>query len=267
MILIQISDLHITDPGEPVDRLARTTERLAIAVARINAMQPRPDGVIVTGDLVNECRTSEYERLRQTLVPLQVPVWLMVGNHDARDDLRLVFDDHAYLGTRGFVQYTVEDLTVRLIALDSQIPGETAGALCAERLGWLEDRLAEQPDRPTMIFVHHPPFPSGIDRMDANGLVEGREELARIIGSHRQILGIGAGHVHRPIMTAIAGVPAHTCPSTAHQLGLDLLRTDGVSIVAEPPACLMHTRQPGAPLVTHHVYLDDYPVLADVSMK
>lgn len=267
MILIQISDLHITDPGEPVDRLARTTERLAIAVARINAMQPRPDGVIVTGDLVNECRTSEYERLRQTLDPLQVPVWLMVGNHDARDDLRLVFDDHAYLGTGGFVQYTVEDLSVRLIALDSQIPGETAGALCAERLGWLEDRLAEQPDRPTMIFVHHPPFPSGIDRMDANGLVEGREELARIIGSHRQILGIGAGHVHRPIMTAIAGVPAHTCPSTAHQLGLDLLRTDGVSIVAEPPACLMHTRQPGAPLVTHHVYLDDYPVLADVSMK
>ncbi len=99
MILIQISDLHITDPGEPVDRLARTTERLAIAVARINAMQPRPDGVIVTGDLVNECRTSEYERLRQTLAPLQVPIWLMVGNHDARDDLRLVFDDHAYLGT------------------------------------------------------------------------------------------------------------------------------------------------------------------------
>lgn len=267
MILIQISDLHITDPGEPVDRLARTTERLAIAVARINAMRPRPDGVIVTGDLVNECRTSEYERLRQTLDPLQVPVWLMVGNHDARDDLRLVFDDHAYLGTGEFVQYTVEDLSVRLIALDSQIPGETAGALCAERLGWLEDRLAEQPDRPTMIFVHHPPFPSGIDRMDANGLVEGREELARSIGNHRQILGIGAGHVHRPIMTAIAGVPAHTCPSTAHQLGLDLLRTDGVSIVAEPPACLMHTRQPGAPLVTHHVYLDDYPVLADVSMK
>ena len=98
MILIQISDLHITDPGEPVDRLARTTERLAIAVARINAMQPRPDGVIVTGDLVNECRTSAYARMRPPLVPLLVPIWLMVGNHDARDDLRLVCstDDVGY---------------------------------------------------------------------------------------------------------------------------------------------------------------------------
>jgi 3',5'-cyclic AMP phosphodiesterase CpdA len=267
MILIQISDLHITDPGEPVDRLARTTERLAAAVARINGLRPRPDGVIVTGDLVNECRASEYERLRLTLEPLQVPVWLMVGNHDARDDLRMVFDDHAYLGREGFVHYTVEDLSVRLVALDSQIPGQTSGALCAERLAWLEARLAEQPDRPTMVFLHHPPFASGIDRMDANGLVEGREELARILGANRQVLGISAGHVHRPITTMIAGVPAHTCPSTAHQLGLDLLRTDGVSIVAEPPACLMHTRQPGAPLVTHHVYLEEHDVLADVSMK
>lgn len=266
MILIQISDLHISDPGEPVDTLAHTTERLAIAVTRINTMSPRPDGVIASGDLVNECRTSEYARLRETLAPLQVPIWLMVGNHDARDELRFVFDDHAYLGDSGFVQYTVEDLPVRLIALDSQIPGQTAGELCAERLAWLDRTLAEQPDRPTMIFLHHPPFHSGIDRMDANGLVRGREGLANIVAANRQVLGIHAGHVHRSITTSFAGVPAQTCPSTAHQLGLDLLRTDGISIVAEPPACLMHTRQPGTPVVTHQIYLDAYPVLADVKM-
>ncbi|MDF1719584.1 MAG: phosphodiesterase [Minwuia sp.] len=266
MILIQISDLHISDPGEPLDQLARTTERLAIAVDQINAMSPRPDGVIASGDLVNECRTSEYERLRQTLAPLQVPVWLMVGNHDARDELRFVFDDHAYLGDSGFVHYTVDDLPVRLIALDSQIPGKTAGALCPTRLQWLEDQLAAQPDRPTMIFLHHPPFRSGIDRMDANGLTEGRDELAAVIARYGNVLGVYAGHVHRPISTMVGGVPAQTCPSTAHQLGLDLARRDGVTIVAEPPACLMHTWQPDSGLVTHQVYLATYPVLADIKL-
>ncbi|MFX8389412.1 hypothetical protein ABTL55_19310, partial [Acinetobacter baumannii] len=87
------------------------------------------------------------------------------GNHDARDALREVFPDHAYLPKTGFLQYTVEGLPVRLVALDTLMPGKGYGVLGAERLDWLEARLGES-DRTTILFMHHPPFECGVDAFD-----------------------------------------------------------------------------------------------------
>ena len=67
------------------------------AVAHVNALDPRPDVVLATGDLVDGGKPEEYARLRRLLAPLAMPVYLIPGNHDARDALRAVFADHAYL--------------------------------------------------------------------------------------------------------------------------------------------------------------------------
>ncbi|MEC9345989.1 MAG: phosphodiesterase [Pseudomonadota bacterium] len=267
MKLVQISDLHVTLEGSPADTLLQTSTRLAEAVATINAMRPLPDAVIASGDLVDHCKPEEYARLRAILAPLEPRLFLMVGNHDHRDHLRAAFPEHGYLGHGGFVQYTIEDMPVRIVALDSQVTGEIQGALCAERLDWLEARLDEAPERPTLVFLHHPPFPGGIARMDDNNLVEGRERFAEILSRHPNVLRVSAGHVHRPMTGMIGGVPAQTCPSTAHQIELDFERQDGVALLAEPPACLLHAWQPGEGLVTHHVYLGQYRLLYDVKLN
>ena len=143
--------------GKRNEQIYRTAEHLARAVAHLNALEPRPDVVLATGDLVERGEAGEYERLREQLEPLRMPVYLVPGNHDDRVMLPRVLDRHRYLPRDGgFIQYTVEDWPVRLVALDTLIPGESGGRLCAERLAWLDARLAEAP-RAADRGVHAPP--------------------------------------------------------------------------------------------------------------
>jgi 3',5'-cyclic AMP phosphodiesterase CpdA len=186
-----------------------------------------------------------------------MPVYLIPGNHDAREALRQVFDDHAYLPRSGFLQYAIEDLPVRLIALDSLVPGKGYGALCAERLDWLEARLDES-DRPTVVFMHHPPFACGIDAFDNFRLNEGGERLAELVRRHDNVERVMCGHVHRPIQVRWAGTMASIAPSTAHQATLDLHDKAPLSMMMEPPGLALHLWRPDTGLVTHVSYIGTY---------
>jgi 3',5'-cyclic AMP phosphodiesterase CpdA len=240
MLIAQISDTHISTPGSRNDRVFRTPEHLTRAVAHLNALCPRPALALATGDLVESGGAAEYERLREILAPLAMPLFLIPGNHDDRRNLAAAFADHRYLRDGGdFLQYTVEDWPLRLVALDTLVPGESGGRLCAERLAWLRARLAEAPERPTLIFMHHPPFATGMAAMDGMGL-DGREALAAVIREHPQVERITCGHLHRSIVRRFAGTVACTCPATAHQIALDLPPARRLATVMEPPACLLH---------------------------
>ena len=240
MLIAQISDTHISTPDSRNDRDFRTVEHLARAVVHLNSLSPRPDLAIATGDLVERGQVEEYERLRDILAPLDMPLYLIPGNHDDRANLVRSFDQHHYLPRDGgFLQYVVEDWPVRLVALDTLIPGESGGRLCAERLHWLDARLAEAPDRATLVLMHHPPFKTGIRKMDEMGL-DGIGALETVIRRHPQVERIVCGHLHRAITRRFAGTVACTSPSTAHQIALDLGGMPRLATVMEPPACLLH---------------------------
>jgi 3',5'-cyclic AMP phosphodiesterase CpdA len=192
------------------------------------------------------------------LEALQMPYLLLPGNHDDRDVLAQVFADHPYLhGEDGFVQYAVEDYSLRILVLDTVVPGHSHGGLCERRLAWLAARLDEQPGRPTVIVMHHPPFETGIAHMDAIGLLEGADELARIVSRHANVERILCGHLHRTIFRRFAGTIASTCPSPAHQVALDLRPEGPSAFVMEPPAFHLHEWRGGA-LVSHVAYIDRY---------
>ena len=239
MLIAQITDTHVSHAGSVNDRVYRTARHLERAVDHLRALRPRPDIVLVTGDLVEHGQPEEYARLRGILDALDVPLYLIPGNHDAREALVDGFDHHRYLPRDGFVQYTVEDWPVRFIALDTLVPGESGGRLCAERLGWLDARLAERPERPTVLFMHHPPFVTGMAAMDHMGL-DGGPALADVVRRHPQVERIVCGHLHRAIVRRFAGTVACTSPATAHQLALDLPPAQRLAVVMEPPACLLH---------------------------
>ena len=137
MLIAQISDMHVKADGELLYRRIDTAGYLERAVAHVNALDPRPDLVTATGDLVEGGKPEEYARLKRLLAPLAMPVHLIPGNHDARDALREVFADHAYLPSAGFLQYTIEYQPVRLIALETLVTCKAYGALSAARLAWL----------------------------------------------------------------------------------------------------------------------------------
>ena len=240
MLVAQITDTHVSTPGSSIDEHYCTAAYLERAVAHLNALDPRPDLVVVTGDLVERGETAEYERLRQLLAPLAMPVHLLPGNHDNRASIRRVFGDHAYVPAQGnFLQYVIETGPVRLLALDTLVPGESGGQLCDERLAWLDARLAEAPTRPTVVFMHHPPFATGMRKMDQMGLADSAG-LAAVIRRHPQVERIACGHLHRFIIRRFAGTVACTAPATAHQLALCLGSEPTLATVMEPPACLLH---------------------------
>lgn len=257
MLIAQISDMHIKPPGELLYKRVDTAGFLERAVAHVRELDPRPDIVLATGDLVDGGKVEEYELLRRLLAPLDMPVYLIPGNHDARDPLRKVFADHAYLPRNGFLQYTIEGWPVRLIALDTLVPGKTHGELCAERLDWLEARLVER-DQPTILFLHHPPFDCGITAFDGHRLLAGDKRLAELVRRHGQVERALCGHVHRPIQVRWAGTMASVAPSTAHQATLDLQDEAPLSMMMEPPGVALHLWRPGSGLVTHMSYIGNY---------
>jgi 3',5'-cyclic AMP phosphodiesterase CpdA len=255
MLIAQLSDPHIKSPGQLLYDRIDTAGYLERAVAHVLALDPLPDVAIMTGDLVDGGKPEEYALLRRLIAPLPMPVYVTPGNHDAREPLRAAFADQGYFPASGFLQYTVEDLPVRLIALDTLVEGKGHGALCEERLAWLDARLGEQTDKPAMLLMHHPPFECGIDAFDHARLQEGDVRLAELVRRRGNVERVVCGHVHRPIQVRWAGTMASIAPSTAHQATLDLHDGAPLSMMMEPPAIALHQWRPHTGLVTHVSYI------------
>ncbi len=255
MLFAQLSDLHVGLPGSKVDLAYRSAAQLQRAVAHVCALDPRPDAVLLTGDLVNDGTPEEYARLTTLLAALPMPVYVLPGNHDDREHLRAAFAAHGYLPPSGPLCYAVDVGPVRLLALDTNVPGRPFGRLEAPQLAWLEARLAEAPTRPTLVALHHPPFRTGIQRADDEMGLEGADALEGVVRRHPQVERVLCGHLHRPIVKRFGGTVASTCPSTMHQLRLDLRNPAPLELVPEPPALQLHLWREGAGLVSHTSYV------------
>jgi 3',5'-cyclic AMP phosphodiesterase CpdA len=258
VLIAQISDTHIKAEGALAYGRFDTAAFLARAVDHILHLDPRPDVVLGTGDLVDGGTAAEYARLRHLLSPLPMPVYLIPGNHDDRDELRQAFADYPLMPRESFIQYVVDDGPLRLIAVDTLVPGESGGRVDAERLGWLDARLAEAPTKPTMIFMHHPPFKTAIDFMDGIGL-EGADAMADVVRRHPHVERVVCGHLHRSIQSRWAGTLAMTAPGTAHQVCLDVRQDAGLSLTMEPPGYALHLWREGVGLVSHVANVGEFP--------
>jgi 3',5'-cyclic AMP phosphodiesterase CpdA len=261
MIIAQISDPHITAGGDPASE--QRAAQLERAVAHLLRLPARPDIVLVTGDCTDDGSPAAYRRFRELLAPLPMPAYVIPGNHDDRGQLLAAFGAQGDAALAGYAQYVVETWPVRLIALDTHIPGEAGGQLGAERLGWLAERLAEAPARPTLIMMHHPPFATGMAPFDQIGLADA-PALAALVARHPQVERIVAGHVHSTMIQRFAGTLAVTCSAIAYQLAPDFGRPDRLAAVLEPPACLLHVWSAGAGLVTHTSLIGDHGPLVDL---
>lgn len=256
MLIAQITDLHVTLRGHPLQGRVDTAGYLATAVAKLRAMNPQPDVLLVTGDLVESGIAEEYRLLREIIAPLTMPIYVIPGNHDDRDVLRKEFSDYAYLPKQGFLHYAVEDFPLRLIALDTVIEMRTEGELCAKRLAWLNARLKQSPEKPTLIFMHHPPFATGIVHMD-NFALTNPEKFAKLIERSPQVERIVCGHVHRAIQAKFAGTVALTCPSAAHQIHFDMAVNAPAAFTFEPAGMMLHLWD-GKSLASHTLYTENF---------
>jgi 3',5'-cyclic AMP phosphodiesterase CpdA len=234
MLLAQISDVHLND-ARP-----EAAARLAATIDHVLRLPKLPDAVIVTGDIADHGTASEYSAARELLARLPVPVRVMAGNHDDRSGLRAAFGVQGDHAMEQFIQFAWDLGSVRLLALDTTIPRENAGELCAQRLAWLEARLAEAPTQRTLVCLHHPPFATGLRVLDEIGLAD-VAALERVIARHSQVVRLLAGHVHFTATAHFAGTVAMTAPSTSMTIDHDLSRANEVyMLMGAPPALLLH---------------------------
>ena len=235
MLIAQISDTHILASSSDHPAAARREDGLRRCVADINHQDP--DAVIFTGDTVQHGQPEEYALLRELLAPLQAPLYLIPGNRDDNGTLRAAFGDKSYLPKDGeFLHYTVEDHDLRLVAIDSTSVGERKGVFCPARQAWLDAALSDQPDRRTLLFIHHPPFDVDDHYIGGYRRPEEAVALTDLVSRHRQVERLLCGHVHCLVERPWAGTRASVMPSVAVDVrkGVDEVEAQ------EQPIYLLH---------------------------
>jgi 3',5'-cyclic-AMP phosphodiesterase len=273
MLIAQITDLHIGfDRDNPREH---NQQRLDAVLDRLQNGPNRPAAILATGDLTESGDAGSYARLEATFAARGIEVWPCVGNHDDRAAFNDAFP--GFVDADGFVQY-VRDVDggaigiVRLIVIDTLQPGRHGGAFCDVRAAWLTETLAERPDLPTYIVMHHPPIDSGIPWMTTDQREPWVRRFMAATEDAPHLMGLICGHLHRSVSVQWNDLTVAICASTAPQLALDTRAIDPEvpdhrpMIIADAPAYALHYWN-GAQLVSHFDTANDAVVLASYDAK
>ncbi len=216
-LLVQITDTHILQRGELLHCAVDTAIHLRESVGEINAMDPQPDLVMITGDLVEKPSDSTYSHFDELITPLKAPVFLIPGNHDDPQVMWKHFSGTSiFPGKPPTYQYVIDDHDVRILALNSHLDDTELPKFGEQRLRWLKQALAES-DKPTLIAIHHPPMKTGVYFIDMAG-EEWYRGINEVLARNPHVQLIICGHGHQELIGRIGNVPVYMAGSTAHQL-------------------------------------------------
>lgn len=245
MLIAQLTDFHVTVPGARVAGQVDTRAAFDALVAHVGALRPAPDLLLVSGDLAEAGVVAEYTHVRAGLDSLGLPYLAIPGNHDMRAPMRQVLGPQT--GTQEGHLGLVADLPeLRVIGLDTLVEGAGHGAIGEAQLDWLAGLLDAGDGRPVLLFLHHPPFTTGIPAFDAIGLREGGSRLEALLRGQTDIAGLLCGHVHRALAGSFAGHRVFVAPSASHQFRLDFEDPRSFRVVREAPQIALHRLAGGA---------------------
>ena len=225
MLIAQLSDTHITVPGQSARNSYDKIQALKKSVHTINQLSTAPDAVIHTGDLVHNGEEEEYILVKSILDRLGAPYFITCGNRDNAKKARKVFgpkisgEDDA-----DFMNFHVELTNLTLVSIDTSSNTSNLGILDFERLARLDKILMSSTENPTLIFMHHPPvYVSSKEYKDFSFKLERHiRNFAEILDRHPKVIGCLCGHLHRSVKSAIASVPIIVMPPLSN-----VLRRDG----------------------------------------
>ncbi|MBW0253443.1 phosphodiesterase [Cellulomonas sp. PS-H5] len=219
--ILHISDTHFVADGEKLHEVVDSDANLALMLEGLARSGARPEAIVFTGDLADTGRPDAYARLRAMVEPAAAAVgaeviWVM-GNHDERGAFRAGLLDQEGTGSVDRV-HDVDGL--RIVVLDSTVPGQHYGAIDDDQLDWLRDVLATPAPHGTLLALHHPPVPSPLGLI---ALVELRDQdrLAEVVRG-TDVRGILGGHLHYSTASTFAGVPVSVASATCYTQDLQV---------------------------------------------
>jgi len=213
--LIQITDPHLLADRQERLRGVPTYETLASVLAEARRRCPEPLYVVLTGDISHDHSEEAYRRMHELLGDWAGRALVLPGNHDDRAAMLRVFPQEE--ATERCVTFRIELDPWQLIGLDTHLPGELAGELSEEQIENAHFWLAEYPDRPTLIFLHHTPLEIPCEYMNRIGL-RNVEALAWLVGRYPGVRAIFGGHLHAEWAEQRGQLWIYATPSTAFQL-------------------------------------------------
>lgn len=216
MIIAQISDTHIALGATDADRRASDLER---TLADINTLDPAADVIIHTGDVVHGGRREDYAAAASLLATARAPVYVAPGNRDDRENLRHALSRWVPTSGPGFLDYAVEDFPVRLVAFDTTTSASNKGDFSPERARGLTALIETESQRPTAVFMHHPPFTVTVGPDPLNFVTaEAMASLQATLERSGRVVAVFCGHVHRSTWGRIGNIPVMVAPCTATTL-------------------------------------------------
>jgi 3',5'-cyclic AMP phosphodiesterase CpdA len=257
MLIAQLSDLHICEYNQLYKGVVSSNEMAINAINHINSLNPQPDLVVVTGDIVENGSPAEYANARKMFRALRAPMLAIPGNHDEREAFRAAFPQPG-CPIEGPINYVNDDYPIRIVALDVTVPEEHYGEPTGTTLAWLARVLAQRPNVPTIILMHQPPFRSWVPYLDQYMCRSG-EQLGKILDGFPCVERVLCGHVHRSMQTLWHGTLVMSSPSTATQIALRMEENSQPASYLEPPGCLLHHWTPQFGMVSHLSYIGSYP--------
>lgn len=218
--ILHVSDTHLLAGNVPLGGHYDTAANLRRTLAAVESLGIRPDAIVFTGDLTDLGEPDAYRALREMIEPvaerLGAPVIWVAGNHDERPALR---HDLLDLPPSEDPVTGVWDLGgLRVVALDTTVPGWHHGDLDDTQLTWLRDVLATPAPLGTIVAMHHPPLPSHIPLFDILELRDQGRLAAVLTGS--DVRAILAGHLHYSTSGTFAGIPVSVAAATCYTMDL-----------------------------------------------
>lgn len=238
--ILQITDTHIVPSGALVSGRLDTAQSLVKLVTRITSIRDQIgtiDAVLVSGDLSDDGSDDSYARFKSLMAPLNLPLLVIPGNHDAREPMRAAFADQ--LPATGPLNWVRQVGELKVIGLDTLVEGTGKGNLSPESLTFFKDALAATKGAPAMVALHHPPFSCGIGFMDGIGLTN-RDAFRDAIRNHTDPLRIVCGHIHSFMVVDVADHIALSAPSPCSSFSFDLRPDAPVGFTAQEDGCLLH---------------------------
>lgn len=215
-VVAHVSDPHLLAGGRKQYGVVDPEAGLELALARLSRLDPRPQALVFTGDLADEAEPAAYARLREIVEPAAAAlgaqvVWVM-GNHDER----AAYARELFGVESDATQDRVHDVAgLRVVSLDTSVPGYHHGELTDAQLAWLADVLSTPATHGTLLALHHPPIP--IPMMPAAEVIEllDQHRLAEVLAGTdvRCILG---GHFHYSTYSTFAGIPVSVASATCY---------------------------------------------------
>ncbi|EOI3469289.1 metallophosphoesterase [Cronobacter turicensis] len=238
MIIAQLSDIHAAPDNDHLSRFDNALAWLAPL---------EPDVLVISGDLTDDHWRDGYSAIATRLETLSCRTLILPGNADDRAAMRAVWPS---LAQQGPLHAVVDTPALRVIGLDSTVERSAVGSVAAH-LDWLAHQLDQAHGRPTLLFLHHHVFMSGIPSMDAIACRDAHA-LGTLLHHHpAKPLAIATGHVHRPAAGMLAGIPAYICGSVCPANPL-WLGGAHVPEVCDPPALMVYRVENGA-LASHFI--------------